>query len=80
MIPYFLDGQRLVVGIAMDQLRPQGLATGASGTAGPVGCCSAGAEPSASSPMPTWAMIALIVGWIIGWSVIGAKRMITRDA
>jgi len=27
-------------------------------------------------PMPTWAMISVIVGW----SVIGAWRMITRDA
>ena len=26
VIPYFLDGQRLVVGLAMDQLRPAGLA------------------------------------------------------
>jgi len=26
--------------------------------------------------MPTWAMISVIVGW----SVIGAWRMITRDA
>jgi hypothetical protein len=29
---------------------------------------------------PTWAMIAVIVGWIVGWSVIGAWRMMTRDA
>jgi hypothetical protein len=27
-------------------------------------------------PMPTWAMISVIVGW----SVIGAWRMMTRDA
>jgi len=25
-------------------------------------------------------MIAVIVGWIVGWSVIGAWRMMTRDA
>ena len=31
-------------------------------------------------PMPTWAMILVIVGWIVGWSVIGAWRMATRDA
>ena len=31
-------------------------------------------------PMPTWAMMAVIVGWIVGWSVIGAWRMVTRDA
>ena len=31
-------------------------------------------------PMPTWAMISVIVGWIVGWSGIGAWRMMTRDA
>ena len=30
--------------------------------------------------MPTSAMISVIVGWIVGWSVIGAWRMMTRDA
>jgi hypothetical protein len=30
--------------------------------------------------MPTWAMVAVIVGWIVGWSGIGAWRMKTRDA
>jgi hypothetical protein len=30
--------------------------------------------------MPTWAMISVIVGWIVGWSVLGAWRMMTRDA
>ena len=31
VIPYFIDGQRLIVGIAMDQLRPAGLAPNTSG-------------------------------------------------
>ena len=31
-------------------------------------------------PMPTWAMISVILGWIVGWSSIGAWRMMTRDA
>jgi hypothetical protein len=31
-------------------------------------------------PMPTWAMITVIVGWIVGWSAIGAWKMATRDA
>ena len=30
--------------------------------------------------MPTWAMISVVVGWIVGWSGIGAWRMVTRDA
>ena len=34
-IPYFIDGQRLVIGIAMDQLRPAGLASGNVAGGGP---------------------------------------------
>ena len=31
-------------------------------------------------PMPTWAMISVIVGWIVVWPVVGASRMMTGDA
>ncbi len=77
-IPYFLDGQRLVVGIALDQLRPAGLAGGGAG--GPGRVLFGGRGVLQIPPMPTWAMISVIVGWIVGWSVIGAWRMMTRDA
>jgi hypothetical protein len=73
-IPYFVNGQRLVVGVAMDQLRPAGLAT--TGGRRIFGGHAALGIP----PMPTWAMISVIVGWIVGWTVIGAWRMATRDA
>jgi hypothetical protein len=81
-IPYFLDGQRLVVGIALDQLRPAALgAAGAGGPGpGPGPVLFGGRGVLGIPPMPTWAMIAVIVGWIVGWSVIGAWRMMTRDA
>jgi len=78
VIPYFQDGQRLVVGLALDQLRPAGLAGGGAG--GPGHVLFGGREALQVPPMPTWAMIAVIVGWILGWSVIGAWRMMTRDA
>jgi hypothetical protein len=78
VIPYFLDGQRVVVGIAMDQLRPAGLAGGGAG--GPGHVLFGGRGVLNIPPMPTWAMITVIVGWIVGWSVIGAWRMATRDA
>jgi hypothetical protein len=81
-IPYFIDGQRLIVGIAMDQLRPAALApapgTGVGG--GPGGLVFGGRGALGIPAMPTWAMIAVIVGWIVGWSGIGAWRMMTRDA
>jgi hypothetical protein len=82
-IPYFLDGQRLVVGIAMDQLRPAALAPatpGGGGPNGPGGLLFGGRGALGIPPMPTWAMISVIVGWIVGWSGIGAWRMMTRDA
>jgi hypothetical protein len=30
--------------------------------------------------MPTWAMISVIIGWLVAWTGIGAWRMATRDA
>jgi hypothetical protein len=77
-IPYFINGQRLVVGVAMDQLRPAGLA--GAGAGGPGHVLFGGRGVLGIPPMPTWAMITVIVGWIVGWSVLGGWRMATRDA
>ncbi|MGH7736079.1 MAG: hypothetical protein ACREOE_20865, partial [Gemmatimonadales bacterium] len=78
-IPYFINGQRLLIGVAMDQLRPAGLASGTS-AGGPGQALFGGQGALGIPPMPTWAMISVIAGWIAGWSVIGAWRMMTRDA
>jgi hypothetical protein len=78
-IPYFIDGQRLIVGVAMDQLRPAGLASGNT-PGGPGQALFGGQGALGFPPMPTWAMISVIAGWIAGWSGIGAWRMMTRDA
>lgn len=85
VIPYFLDGQRLLFGIALDQLRPAGLASGGGpgpgGGHGLVGRAIFGGSGALGIPlMPTWAMISVIAGWIVGWTGIGAWRMATRDA
>jgi hypothetical protein len=78
-IPYVIDGQRLLIGVAMDQLRPAGLAS--ANSAGGLGQPLSGGQGTLGvPPMPTWAMISVIAGWIIGWSVIGAWQMMTRDA
>jgi hypothetical protein len=80
-IPYFLDGQRLDVGVAMNQLRPAWLAPPPGGGGpGPGGLLFGGRGVLGIPPMPTWAMISVIVGWIVVWSVAGAWRMMTRDA
>ena len=71
-LPFFLTGERLIVGVAMDQLKPAALAGGAQ--VGPSGGLLH------LSPMPTWAMITVIAGWLVGWSAIGAWKMAARDA
>jgi len=78
-IPYFINGQRLLPGVAMDQLRPAGLAS-ANTAGGPGQLLTGGHGALGIPPMPTWAMILVIAGWIAGWSAIGAWRMSTRDA
>ena len=80
-IPYFIDGQRLLIGVAMDQLRPAALAAASGpGQGGGGGILFGGRGAIGFPPMPTWAMISVIAGWIVGWSGIGAWRMMTRDA
>jgi hypothetical protein len=74
VLPHLINAQRIVVGVAMDQLKPAVLAGGV--TVGPTG----GIGPAALPPMPTWAMAAVIAGWILGWLAIGAWKMATRDA
>jgi hypothetical protein len=72
-LPHFVNVERLFVGVAMDQLKPAVLAGGVHiGPTGGVGLVI--------PPMPTWAMAAVIAGWIIGWLSIGAWKMATRDA
>lgn len=72
-LPHFVNVERLVVGVAMDQLKPAVLAGGAH--VGPTGGVA-----MVLPPMPTWAMTAVIVGWIICWLAIGAWKMTIRDA
>lgn len=75
-IPYFLNGQRLFVGVALDQLRPEVLTASLSGP----GHRILGGEAAGLPPMPVWAMVAVIVGWAVVWTFLGAWRMATRDA
>jgi hypothetical protein len=79
VIPYFLDGQRLIIGVAMDQLRPAALIS-VTGHHGPGRAILGGRGALGIPPMPTWAMVSVIVGWIVGWTGIGAWRRATWDA
>lgn len=82
VIPYFLNGQRLFFGVAMDQLRPAGMVAGGGlhGGGKVASVLSGGHGALQIPPMPIWAMISVIVGSMVVWTGLGAWRMATRDA
>jgi hypothetical protein len=78
-IPHLQDLQRSFVGLAMARLEPPGLPVaaalpGVTGGVGPPG--------AAQSLLPETATQALyvIIAWLAGWTILGAWRMMTRDA
>jgi hypothetical protein len=75
-IPHLLNLQRAVVGLATAHLAPGGLPVLGGGGGGPGG----GGGNSGLLPESTTVAVCVIVAWLVGWSVLGAWRMITRDA
>jgi hypothetical protein len=78
-IPHLQDLQRSFVGLAMTHLEPAGLpmAFGLPGVAGGVG-----PPGGAQSLLPESATQAacVIIAWLAAWTILGAWRMMTRDA
>jgi hypothetical protein len=75
-IPHLSNLQRAVVGLATAHLAPGGLPVLGGGGGGPAG----GAGNSGLLPESTTVAICVISAWLISWSVLGAWRMMTRDA
>jgi hypothetical protein len=75
-IPHLLNLQRAVVGLATAHLEPGGLPLVFGGGGGGPG------NPAATQLVPesTAVAICVIVAWLVGWTIIGAWRMATRDA
>jgi hypothetical protein len=75
-IPYL---QHSAVGLAVARLEPSGLprAFGLPGVTGGVGTRGA-----AQSLLPESATVAVcvIIAWLAAWTILGAWRMMTRDA
>jgi hypothetical protein len=74
-IPHLLNLQRAVVGLATAHLTPGGLPV--LGGGGPPG---SGGVNTRLLPESTTVAVCVIVAWLVGWTVIGAWRMMTRDA
>ena len=75
-IPHLSNLQRAVVGLATAHLAPGGLPVLGGGGGGPAG---GGGNPGLL-PESTTVAVCVIVAWLVGWSVLGAWRMMTRDA
>jgi len=77
VVTYLLNFERAIVGIAMLHIEPGGLPT-PSGGGGPGG--GGAFNPNMLIPESTLVASLVIVGWLVCWTVIGAWRMMTRDA
>jgi hypothetical protein len=76
-IPHLQDLQRSFIGLAMAHLEPSGLPTvvGVPGVSGGVGSPGVALLPE-SATQASW----VIIGWLATWTILGAWRMMTRDA
>lgn len=75
-IPHMLNLQRSVVGVAMAHLTPGGLPVFGGGGGGP----GNGNGNPLLIPESTTVAVCVIVAWLVGWTMLGAWRMMTRDA
>ena len=73
VIRHLVNLQRAVVGLATAHLEPGGLPL-AFGGGGPPG------SGPRLVPESTTVAVCVIVAWLVGWTVLGAWRMATRDA
>ncbi len=75
-IPHLSNLQRAVVGLATAHLTPGGLPVLGGGGGGPGG----GGGNAGLLPESTTVAVCVIIAWLLGWTVLGAWRMATRDA
>jgi uncharacterized membrane protein SirB2 len=81
-IAHMINFQRSVVGLAVAHLEPSGLPLlflGGGGHAGGGGGPGGQGGPQLV-PESTAVAICVIVAWLVGWTILGAWRMMTRDA
>jgi hypothetical protein len=76
LIPHLINAQRAIVGLAMVHIEPGNLPV-------PFGGGGGGGGPSGRSlllPESTTVAVCVSIAWLVVWTVIGAWRMMTRDA
>ncbi len=75
-LPHLANLQRAVVGLATAHLAPGGLPVLGGGGGGPGG----GHGSPALLPESTTVAVCVILAWLVGWTILGAWRMMNRDA
>jgi hypothetical protein len=75
-IPHMINLQRSVVGLAVDHLEPSGLGFVFGGGGGPGG----NQGTSQLVPESRATAVFVIAAWLVGWTALGAWRMVKRDA
>ena len=68
-IPHFENAQRAVVGLATADIEPGALPLALGG--------DRGVDLLHES---TTVAVIVIIAWLVGWTILGARRMVTRDA
>ena len=74
-IAHLSNLQRAVVGLATAHLAPGGLPVFGGGGGGPGG----GMGNPGLLPESTTVAVCVIIAWLVGWTILGAWRMMTRD-
>ena len=75
-IPHLINLQRSVVGLGVAHLEPSGLGFVFGGGGGPDG----GRGTSLLVPESRTVAVLVIAAWLVGWTALGAWRMVKRDA
>jgi hypothetical protein len=75
-IPHFSNLQRAVVGLATAHLSPGLQVLGGGGDRGAGG----GGVNGELLPESTRVAVIVIIAWLVGWTILGAWRMVKRDA
>jgi hypothetical protein len=78
-IPHLQDLQRSIVGLAMARLEPSGLPIAAALPGVTGGVATRGGGTSLLPESATEAVF-VIIAWLAAWTILGAWRMMTRDA
>jgi hypothetical protein len=74
VIPHFINLERAVVGLAVTHLEPNVLPLPFGGGGGPNGF------RGFLVPESTTVAVCVVVAWLVVWTVLGAWRMVRRDA